>query len=233
MDVGANVGLFALVASDWGRRPLRGVAVEPAPPVAEALQANLQAHGLMARGAAAATSWGVAVCAVGAAPGRLVLHHYPRATMLSTAHPQALQSVATRQQVADSLHLLPPRWRGLARAPRWLRRAAVALALRGVLRAQRHDCEVRTVSQLWREHGLERLDLLKIDAEQAEWDVLLGIEALHWPLIRQVVMEVHDQAGRLAQVLDLLAAQGLSQIVTEQAPDLACFGVWQVWARRP
>ncbi|MEN3362003.1 MAG: hypothetical protein V7637_5985, partial [Mycobacteriales bacterium] len=36
------------------------------------------------------------------------------------------------------------------------------------------------------------VDLLKIDAEGAEVDVLRGLDARHWPLIRQAVVEVQD-----------------------------------------
>lgn len=43
-----------------------------------------------------------------------------------------------------------------------------------------------TVSDLIRRHGLERVDLLKIDVEGAELDVLHGIEQEHWPRIQQV-----------------------------------------------
>lgn len=31
-----------------------------------------------------------------------------------------------------------------------------------------------------------QVDLLKIDVERAELEVLAGVEAAHWPLIRQV-----------------------------------------------
>jgi FkbM family methyltransferase len=53
------------------------------------------------------------------------------------------------------------------------------------------------------------VDLLKVDVEGAELDVLQGIDARHWPLIREVVMEVQDLDGRLAAVCDLLARHGL------------------------
>jgi FkbM family methyltransferase len=53
------------------------------------------------------------------------------------------------------------------------------------------------------------VDLLKVDVEGAELDVLRGIDDAHWPLIRQVSLEVHDQAGRLAEICGLLQARGL------------------------
>jgi FkbM family methyltransferase len=57
------------------------------------------------------------------------------------------------------------------------------------------------------------VDLLKVDVEGAELDVLLGIDARHWPLIGQVAMEVQDIDGRLADVCDLLARHGLRPTV--------------------
>jgi FkbM family methyltransferase len=54
------------------------------------------------------------------------------------------------------------------------------------------------------------VDLLKVDVEGAELDVLTGIDEPHWPLIRQVSLEVHDQDGRLARICELLSARGLT-----------------------
>ncbi|MFJ2211768.1 FkbM family methyltransferase [Streptomyces sp. NPDC101062] len=59
----------------------------------------------------------------------------------------------------------------------------------------------------------ERVALLKIDVEGAELDVLKGIDAGHWPLIDQVMLEVQDVEGRLDQVRALLAAHGLTAAV--------------------
>jgi FkbM family methyltransferase len=57
------------------------------------------------------------------------------------------------------------------------------------------------------------VDLLKIDAEGSEVDVLHGIDPEHWPLIRQVVIEVEvelaEDVSRLDSVCELLAAHGL------------------------
>ncbi len=57
------------------------------------------------------------------------------------------------------------------------------------------------------------VDLLKVDVEGGELDVLLGIDAAHWPLIRQVILEAHDFNGRLAAICDLLSSHGLEPAV--------------------
>jgi FkbM family methyltransferase len=61
------------------------------------------------------------------------------------------------------------------------------------------------------------VDLLKIDAEGAELDVLLGISPAHWPLIQLAILEVHDYDGRLAAVCDLLTERGM-ETTAVQAP---------------
>jgi len=43
-----------------------------------------------------------------------------------------------------------------------------------------------------REHGVEQIDLLKIDAEKAELDIINGIDDHDWPKIKQIVLEIHD-----------------------------------------
>jgi FkbM family methyltransferase len=56
----------------------------------------------------------------------------------------------------------------------------------------------------------ERVALLKIDVEGAELDVLRGVDARHWPLIDQVVLEVQDLDGRLDAIRGLLTGHGLT-----------------------
>jgi hypothetical protein len=58
--------------------------------------------------------------------------------------------------------------------------------------------------------------LLKVDVEGDELNVLLGIDAAHWPMIRQVVVEVHDVDGRLHDVCRLLRGVGYTSVVSEQ-----------------
>jgi hypothetical protein len=68
-------------------------------------------------------------------------------------------------------------------------------------------CEMTTVSAVIAEHGIERIDLLKIDAEGAEWDILEGIDDGDWPRIRQLAMEVHG-TELTERIRALLAGKG-------------------------
>lgn len=54
------------------------------------------------------------------------------------------------------------------------------------------------------------VDLLKVDAVGSELDVLDGVDAAHWPLIRQVVVDVQHVGDRLAAVRAALERQQLT-----------------------
>lgn len=61
------------------------------------------------------------------------------------------------------------------------------------------------------------VDLLKIDAEGAEADVLLGVDANQWQRIRRAIVEVLDIDDQLEKVCDILSAGGF-EVTAEQAP---------------
>src|SRR5262249_44073474 len=63
------------------------------------------------------------------------------------------------------------------------------------LMSERFTCHFETISDVMREHGVEQIDLLKIDVEKSELDVLAGIQEGDWKRIRQLVVEVHDIHG--------------------------------------
>ena len=222
-DVGANIGLFCALAGDWGGRALTGFAFEPAPALLEPLRINLSRY---APGVVPVAS------AVSGEVGSLTLSYFARATMLSTAFADDLSSAATRHAVADQLRQLPRGLRWLSRLPRGLRRALVNVAMRLYLRPTQVRCAATTLSSVIESEQVQRIDLLKIDAERAELAVLQGITAAHWPRIAQVVMEVHDIDGRLARICSLLRDQGFDHLVVEQGASLRAFGVHQLWARR-
>jgi FkbM family methyltransferase len=56
--------------------------------------------------------------------------------------------------------------------------------------------QVRTLSSIIQEQGITTIDYLKVDVEGDEIDVLDGIAELHWPIIRQIVVETHNEQLR-------------------------------------
>jgi hypothetical protein len=83
------------------------------------------------------------------------------------------------------------------------------------------------------EYEVDRIDVLKIDVEGSEWEVLGGIEQVHWPRVQQVVVEVHDIAGRVADIAGLLRGQNFETTIDQE--DWAIhrlLGIYTVYARR-
>ena len=81
-------------------------------------------------------------------------------------------------------------------------------------RTETFRCPLRTLSSVIDEHGLERIDLLKIDVEKSEAQVLRGIRPEHWDRIRQLVVEVHTRE-LLQEVTALLEQRALAFTVHE------------------
>lgn len=95
----------------------------------------------------------------------------------STLHPQ---------QKIDTLALLPPDH-----------------PLRGAWteNVEKVTIEVKPLSWfLKRPPAPTRIDLLKIDVEGAELDVLAGLDDAHWNLVQNVVLEICDIDGGMAEV---------------------------------
>jgi FkbM family methyltransferase len=184
-DVGANIGLFSLDVA--ARVPgARIVGFEPMPAVFEALTAN------------AATYFPTAQLhdlALGAAEGSAAFTYYPRCTGWSTAHPDP---VGLRASVGRLLPL-----------PRFLSNPLVDW----LAKAETVRRPVTTLSCALRQSGVDRIDLLKIDAERAELDILHGIEAADWPRVKQVVVETQD--AQRDTVVSLLRARGYTVTVAQ------------------
>ena len=221
LDVGANIGLFALQAA---RRGARVHAFEPMPATFAALAANasscgdgeIRAHNL----------------ALGARAGAATFAYFRWMSALSTRFPGWVQSSAAPgvMAVLDDAEL-SPRFGWFRRAPDGLRQFLVAALVRLLLRPQPVNCRVETLSRVIHALNIGQIDLLKIDVEGAEWDVLSGISARDWSKINQVVAEVHDEDGRVGRVESLLRQRGFT-VTGEPEPQSAAWGVWLVWARK-
>ena len=84
--------------------------------------------------------------------------------------------------------------------------------------------------QAIREARVEKIDLLKIDAEKSELQILSGIHTDDWKKIAQIVLEAHSQA-EAEQVSTLLRQQGF-RLTLEQEDQLANSGVFNIFAVR-
>ena len=99
------------------------------------------------------------------------------------------------------------------------------------LHAKIVTAQLRTLSSVIADEGIERIDLLKINVEKSELDVLLGLSFGDWPKIRQLVIEV-DQRENLEPITALLERHGFD-ILVEQDPMLRRTDLCYVYAIQP
>jgi FkbM family methyltransferase len=88
------------------------------------------------------------------------------------------------------------------------------------------QCPTMTLDRLAAEHHLDRIDLLKLDCEGAEWEILPSSEHL-LPKVRQICMEYHSEGDWTGEKLaEWLKTLGFEVIYTP--------GSWNglLWARR-
>lgn len=126
---------------------------------------------------------------------------YPRSTVYAY-EPSPASYAMLRDNVrlnrADRVHAFPFAVVGRAAGPITLftgtRSAVQHTTIRGGSPISSHAVQVEsvTLAQVFREHAIERCDLLKIDCEGAEYDILLQSDASAIAKIRHLVMEYHD-----------------------------------------
>lgn len=223
IDVGANTGLFALWLNGVVSRA-RLFCFEPVPAVYDVLVRNLQAHDRLGT---------VAVNAgLSDQEGTAAFTYYPLFSNASTMFPDRSARTAreAREWVIGQTPSLPgplPWVVGLF--PRWLKVAIAEGVRRYNLSGRRVRCRLTTLSAVLRERNIERVDLLKIDAERSEERILAGLDDADWPRIRQIVMEVHDGHEATEAMIRRLHARGFR---AEAGPNPALPGLSLVYAVR-
>jgi natural product biosynthesis luciferase-like monooxygenase protein/FkbM family methyltransferase len=198
-DVGANIGFFSLFVHQRSRGA-RVFAFEPFPATFAALRANVELYGLDVR---------LFNRGVGEHPGGAEFAFYPNAPGLSGRFAGTAADLGENRSLI--LDWLEASGAGGAIAPEQLDEV-----LDEYLRAERVPVELVTLSDVIREHGVERIDLLKVDAEKSEADILAGLRPEDWAKIDQIVLEVHGDE-LLARVTAMLAAHGFAAAVEDFA----------------
>ncbi|ARF67943.1 non-ribosomal peptide synthetase [Paenibacillus larvae subsp. pulvifaciens] len=193
-DVGANIGLFTLQAH-MQATGVRIFAFEPNPYVRELASLNARLYGAEAK---------IMDCALAENEGEAQFTFYPKFSFLSGLY----------TDLGEEKELVRSYIRRIETLSEELDQA-VETILDDRLKSVQLTVPVRRLSDIIREHQVERIDLLKINVEKAELAVLQGIDAEDWPKIGQVVLELHDMDDRLQIVTDLLTKYGF-RVFTEK-----------------
>lgn len=206
IDVGAHSGLATLYFSRFVDQP-RILAFEPAAELYRCLTENVGLH------AGNAETYS---CALGKTEADLPFTYYPKAPSQS-----GIYADAQRDAEATLAYL----------ANYGITGENAEYFLSGMHTPVPRQVHVSTLSAVIAQHGLDSVDLLKIDAERAELDVLLGLADHDWPRVRSVVMEVHDEDGQLGHCATVLRTRGFT-VTVEQAPWLANSALFNMAATR-
>jgi amino acid adenylation domain-containing protein/FkbM family methyltransferase len=208
-DVGANIGFFTLFCAAQAE-DVEVFAFEPIPETYETLRLNTELYGVKAH---------LFDCGLAEEEMSVEFTYYPHVSVISgyVADPEEEREVVRAFLRSQSGELTEEQIEEL---------------LTERLTTRRVRRELRRLSSVIREHGVERIDLLKVDVEKSELEVLRGLDEEDWPKIRQVVLEVHDVEGRLEAVQALLARHGFRMTV-EQDASLQQTGLYNIYGVRP
>jgi amino acid adenylation domain-containing protein/FkbM family methyltransferase len=220
-DIGANIGLFSLFVNALCHEA-RIYAFEPLAPIYQTARANMELYG----GKVKLFNHGLSDH-----EQRVAFTYYPEHSAKSgqSAYADPENEVAVIKQYLENQQRS-----GVAEAGMLLTEVEDLVA--GQFTGEQHDCKLRRLSDVIREEGVERIDLLKVDVQRAEMDVLQGLSNEDWKKIEQVVMEVHDapgtaSEGRVGKIRGLLEDRGY-QVVTEQDELLKGTDRYNLYARR-
>ncbi|HTF68378.1 MAG TPA: amino acid adenylation domain-containing protein, partial [Edaphobacter sp.] len=213
VDAGANIGLFTVFMSRLAR-DLKIFSFEPNPAAFECLRIN-----------ASAADAEVTCLPFGLSREDTMaeMTFYEGFSLLSGFHADAAMERDVVKHYVLNQQQASPHIEEIA--------TGITEIIDNRLDARRVKAQLRTLSSVIEQEGIDHIDLLKVNVEKSELDVLQGISASDWLKIRQLVIEV-DREETLGPILSLLQRHGYESVV-EQDVLLAETEMHYVYAVRP
>ncbi|MEH2067474.1 MAG: FkbM family methyltransferase [Nostoc sp.] len=197
-DVGANIGLFTLfVDQECSQATI--YAFEPSPPTFEILKTNTSLCQAKVK---------LFNCGLSNRTTKENFTFYPNSSGMSSFYGDKQEEKAVLKTI-----MLNQNKTGMTEMEQVMEYSEELLEER--FKNQTFECQLNTLSEIIREENIAHIDLLKIDVQKSELDVLLGINQDDWKKIKQIVLEVHNEAERLSQVTALLQQHGYSVLVEQ------------------
>ena len=225
LDIGANIGLFMLFVSRICPNA-KVYSFEPVPQIFEVLERNAQLH----------NPRGTCLVNAGISDKRstATFQFLPRFACSSTMYPDSSDEQLDRNEqfTLNALDQGPNRIVAslFSHLPRPVRSWVARAIMRYYAKTEPVTCQLLSVSDVIQTHGIEQIDLLKIDAEGAELDVLRGISDQDWPRVRQITIEVHRGEAAVQKVESILKTRGF-ETANDFSPSSPAETM--VYARRP
>ena len=214
VDIGANIGLFSLFVMSRCKNSTI-YACEPAPEVYDLLKANCDAYGSNVR-----------ALNVGVSDKRktATFTFYEKSSVFSGFHSDetedrdAIQAVV-RNMLSESIQD--------ESVEEYINELTADR-----LRRKTYESQLTSLSDIIRENRIDKIDLLKIDAEKSELDIVNGIEDHDWPKIKQIVLEIHDPTREAIKRIEHLLVDKGYRCSVEQETLLEHAGLFNLYATR-
>lgn len=214
-DIGANIGLFVMFAKQACPNA-KILAFEPAPELCKLLCLNTDRYG---------SSVQVYQCGISGEEKEMNFTYYPNYSIMSSFHADIGDDKQTLYTGARNLIQQFTTDEGMPSDQ------LLKFFVNNTLdEAKQFRCRLRTVSSVIREVKVDRIDLLKIDAEKSELQILNGIDEYDWPRIDQVVMETHSK--QLTESVISLLKEKNFKVKTEQQEQFINSCITNIFALR-
>lgn len=223
-DVGGNIGLFSKFIANHAEN-LKVYAFEPLFPIFEVFQENMKDEDCELH------AFNVGL---GMKRGRFDVIYYEKITGDSTAVPWDwdrkvdLYVENYNEAIAASMPIAKL-------VPKCLRKWVVERSLKRMYSGKKITCKLRTMSGIIDQYDVERIHLLKIDAENYEKQVLAGLRDDHWDRIQQIAMEVHTHIpggeNLMEEMIQLLESKGFTVEEGDESRE-TIMGVYMLYAKR-
>lgn len=221
-DVGANIGIFGIRAIQ-SKKNVKVYCFEPIPDIADVLNANSKKFG--------ENQLIVEQMGLSDTTEQVEFTYFPNTPALSTFKPEEWENDPKEfnKAVKGSMRNPPPEMKWMRLIPTAFSPLIANYLRKGKKKVQ---CQLNVTSDIITKEQIDKIDLLKVDCEGAELSVLNGINSDHWPLIKSVVVEVHDIDGRLNAIESMLRKQGFEKIHVEKESGLENTMLYNIFAVR-
>ncbi len=216
IDIGANIGMFTLFIGQNCKNPTI-YAFEPSPHTFKALNINANLYGSNVT----AFNYGISDRAKEA-----TFTFYEKSSVFSSFNADEVEDEKAIRAVVENM------LRESGTSDESDLQQFVDELMEGRMNSKSFVCQLKSVSDIIRENNIEKIDLLKIDAEKSELDILRGIESDDWPKIRQMVLEVHDKEGHVIKEVNRLLQEKGFGFAIEEEDLLHNSGLYNIFATR-
>ncbi len=227
VDVGANIGTFAISAAKRCEGDARFFCFEPVPPLFSALEKNLKENVWLRQGTHRAFNVALSTPEESGTPCEFYyFRRFPRDSTMDLVQKRAEFEAFFAVQGAKAsraVRFLGPGARLVENVVSSLPKGKVGKwvtdKVAGLVTLQ---VERKTLTEVLSslKEPLARIDLFKLDVEGAEHKVLAGVDDALWSKIQQVVVENDGNEGNTRALTALLVAKGFKTVRATESPSM-------------